>query len=405
MTPATSSIRRVLATFFVFTLLAGCSGPPETTPPQPPSSPPASEASSTPAEPVPTSSNDVAVLAGSMVPGRMDGDALDAQFIKPYGICAGIDGGLLVADSYGNQIRKIRDGVVTTLAGMANAADGTGFPPGGYRNGAAAEALLNRPRFLDVSADGVVVFSDSSNNMIRTCADGRVYVLAGAPESGYRDGDVRVARFSLPSGVAIDGDGSVYVADTLNHCIRVITPDGFVSTLTGKADQPGMADGPLSQALFNEPNDLGLGPDGSLYIVDKGNQRIRRIYDGQVTTVAGGGDAVDKTTGYVLGGYVDGPAASARFLYPTGLHVCKDGGVYIADTGNNCIRKLENGMVSTVAGSRSAGNRSGNPKEARFNQPLDVVCVDGTLYVTDSYNHVVKCFLENGAGQKEGESS
>lgn len=404
MTPANLSLRRAAAAILAFTLLAGCSGSPDSVPS---ASSPVSSAQEEPSESAASesSSNYVAVLAGSMTPGCMDGDALEAQFIKPYGLCAGLDGGLLVADNYGNQIREIRDGSVSTFAGMAGASDATGFPPGGYRNGDASEALLNHPRFLDVSTDGTVVFSDSSNNMIRACADGRIYVLAGAPESGYRDGGARVARFSLPSGVAIDGGGTVYVADTLNHCIRMIAQDGLVTTLAGQGGQPGMADGPLSKASFNEPNDLALGPDGALYVADKGNQRIRRIYGGEVTTVAGGGTAADKTTGYILGGYTDGDAASARFLYPTGLCTDKKGRVYIADTGNNCVRMLENGKVSTVAGGPKAGNRGGQPQEARFNQPLDVLYADGILYVTDSYNHVVKFFAENADEQKEAEAS
>lgn len=410
MEQAISLFRRILAALLAATCLAACSAGPKAAPPQASSAVTASGTSgadSIPTEdtrPVNKGSGNVTVLAGSMVPGRTDGDALEAQFIKPYGLCASSDGGLILADSYGNQLRKIDGNLVTTLAGASDTPDGGGFPPGGYLNGASDTALLNRPRFADATADGAVVFSDSENHMLRAYANGQVYALAGAPESGYRDGTFKDARFNLPSGVAVSSDGSVYVADTLNHAIRVLSPDGQVRTLAGESNQPGFQDGSLDEALFCEPNDIAFGPDGALYVVDKGNQRIRRIYGGQVSTVAGSGNLRDKTTGYIIGGYLDGAAAKAQFLYPTGITVSDSGVVYIADTGNNCIRALTpDGMVTTAAGSHLSGNRAGHPEDARFNQPLDVLYRDGILYVSDSYNHVIKSVEldENQLGTNE----
>lgn len=402
MARATSHYRRIIGVFLAAGLLAACSRAPETASPESAAAAPPSAASEQAAQEECCES--VAVLAGSMVPGRADGDALTAQFIKPYGICAGTDGALILADSYSNQLREISDGRVTTVAGLAVVSGDGQCPTGGYRNGDAGQALLNRPRFVDHSRDGVIIFSDSENNMLRACKDGRIYPLAGAPESGYADGDAKTARFNLPSGVAIGGDGAIYVADTLNNCIRVISPEGQVRTLAGDTE-PGLRDGTLNAARFREPNDIAFGPDGALYVVDKGNQRIRKIYKGMVSTVAGSGQEADQTTGYILGGYRDGPADSAQFLYPTGLCVAEDT-IYIADTGNNCIRALTpEGTVSTVAGSRTAGNVVGTPDEARFNQPLDVLWMDGLLYVTDSYNHIVKAIaLQNTGDGEEGAS-
>lgn len=390
MAPVKHPSRRLFAVVLAAALLSACSGAQEP-PPGIESSSDTSPATES-AEPIQaTASGDVTVLAGSMIPGRVDGNALDAQFIKPYGICAGQDGTLILADSYGNQLREIQDNSVTTLAGAPSDTAIAGFPPGGYQNGDASQALLNRPRFMDVSAEGMIVFSDSENNMIRVCDGQQVYPMAGAPEGGYRDGDSKDARFSLPSGVAISNEGAVYVADTLNHCIRIISPEGQVSTLTGHADEPGFQDGTLAEARFYEPNDIACSPDGALYVVDKGNQRIRRVFNGEVTTVAGCGTDTDQTTGYIIGGYQDGSGGDAKFLYPTGLCVSDDGTIFIADTGNNCVRALTtDGRVVTVAGKRTAGNRVGNLEETRFNQPLDVLYRDGILYVTDSYNHVVK---------------
>lgn len=375
--------RRILAAFLAAGLLAACSPASKNAPSSAPAAPSASES------PQRESGGDVAVLAGSMVPGLSDGEALTAQFIKPYGICAGPGGALILTDSYANQLREFQDGQVTTLVGVAAVPGDGQLPAGGYRNGDAAEAFLNRPRFADVSREGVIIFSDSENNMLRAYSQGNVYALAGVPESGYADGDAKTARFHLPSGVAISSGGEVYVADTLNNCIRVVSPEGQVRTLAG-APEAGLRDGPLDQARFCEPNDISFGPDGALYVVDKGNQRIRKIHQGVVSTVAGSGQKTDPTTGYVIGGYKNGPAGKAQFLYPTGLCVTEDA-IYIADTGNNCIRALTpDGSVSTVAGSRTAGNMTGTPEAARFNQPLDVLYQNHLLYVTDSYNHVVK---------------
>lgn len=353
------------------------------------SAPTSSAAVETAPEPPPAPAV-VSVFAGSLLPGYGDGERAAAQFVKPCGMCTDGDG-LLVVDSYGNLLRRIEGGLVSTIAGSADVTDRSGYPMRGYLNGAATFSMLNRPRFAAVSIEGAVVFSDSGNNMVRVVDGGNVYLLAGTQEAGYRDGDYREAAFNTPSGVVIGFDGSVLVADTLNHCIRVISKDGIVSTLAGNPLEVGFRDGPIEQALFCEPNDIALGADGALYVVDKGNQRIRKIYDGVVSTVAGSGTETDETTGYIIGGHTDGAGGQARLLYPTGLFVSDGGVIYVADTGNNCIRAISpDGKVVTVAGSKTAGNVGGAPLDARFNQPLDLVLIDETLYISDSYNHAVR---------------
>lgn len=338
-----------------------------------------------------TPASQVSVWSGSMIPGVMDGPVKEAEFIRPYGICGGPDGGILVVDCYANLL-KISDGdMVKTLAGNADTPEQTGYPMRGYYNSVNADALFNRPRFAAVSKEGAVVISDTGNHRIRVMMKGSVRFLAGAGEQGYLDGDYRDAQFNTPSGVALAADGTVYVADTLNHCIRMISPEGIVTTLTGKADQPGIKDGSLSEAQFCEPNDIEFGPDGALYVVDKGNQRIRRIAEGSVTTVAGSGTEIDPVTGYLIGGYKDGAAGQALFQYPTGLCITAEGRIYVADTGNNCIREISpSGEVSTLAGTGISGNVSGSLGQARFNQPVDVFAQEGKIYVSDSYNHVIR---------------
>ena len=375
-------------------VLAGCSAQP---------APLASSQAPESAPPEPLHSA-VQIFAGTLLPGTANGDNAQAQFIKPYGLCAASDGSLLIVDSYANQLRLADKNGVTALVGNADTLDAGGFPLGGYVNGSANAAFLNRPRFAVVSEEGAVVFSDTGNHRIRVLADGAVYLLAGDGTAGFQNGDYKAARFNTPSGVAIGADGTIYVADTLNHCIRTISPQGEVATLAGVPQQAGFADGTYGEALFCEPNDLQLGPDGALYVVDKGNQRIRRIAQERVTTVAGCGGDADATTGYIVGGYYDGPAEQAQFQYPTGLFVAQDGSIYVADTGNNCIRKISpDGLVTTVSGARTAGSTGGDLTQARFNQPLDVFLEGNILFVSDSYNHVIRSIQLDNQGKDAAE--
>lgn len=379
--------------------LAGCSGASPT--PSAASSPSEIPSLST-ADSIPATSAHVTTFAGSLMPGYVDGPLAQAQFIKPFGLCVGPDGEVLVVDCYANLLRSCNDAETTTRVGAVELLDRSGYPLGGYLDGPATESLLNRPRFAAVSQQGAIVFSDTGNHRLRVAYQGTVSLLAGDGVAGYQDGNYKTARFNTPSGVAIGSDGTVYVADTLNNCIRLIAPDGNVSTFAGSADRAGYRDGPVAQALFCEPNDLEIGSDGALYITDKGNQRIRKIYQGVVSTVAGSGKETDSATGYIIGGYQDGDTTQAIFQYPTGLHVAGDV-IYVADTGNHCIRAIANGQVSTVTGTRMAGNTDGTAAEARFNQPLDVLLLDKTLYISDSYNHVIRVvqWENSSAGQKE----
>lgn len=343
----------------------------------------------------------VSLWAGSMNPGFSDGENASAGFLKPYGLCGAPGGGVLIVDSYSNLLRVSADGAVHTLAGNTEYLSESGLPIGNYLNGNAGKALLNHPRFAAVSQDGAVVFSDTDNHSIRILKDGQVRLLAGTQTPGFHNGSYDTAQFNTPSGVAIGETGVVYVADTLNHCIRQISAQGQVTTLAGVPGQAGYLDGSPTEALFCEPNDIQLGEDGALYVVDKGNQRIRRITSEQVTTIAGSGEDTDHSTGYIIGGYEDGSGTEARFLYPTGLYIREDMTIYVADTGNHCIRVISpDQTVATIAGTKMSGNENGLGESARFNQPLDVYYEDGNLYVSDSYNHVIRLVgLLDGKGK------
>ncbi len=166
----------------------------------------------------------------------------------------------------------------------------------------------------------------------------QVDTLAGAQDPGDTDGNGRDARFDGPTGIALDRSGALYVADTRNNRLRVVTPDGHTSTLAGS--MPGLRDGPVGQSLFNGPTGVAVGPDGAIYVADTGNQRIRRIQGGQVSTIAGGS-----------AGMADGPAATARFNLPTALAWSRGAqgqALLIADSGNRRIRLLRLTSPATV---------------------------------------------------------
>jgi sugar lactone lactonase YvrE len=215
---------------------------------------------------------------------------------------------------------------------------GDGSP--GFWNGIAVLARFSDPFGMVMAHDGTVYVSDAGdNNRIRTIsADGRVSTLAGG-EEGFSDGVGATARFHTPSGLALDARGFLYVADTGNHAIRRVTPDGEVSTIAGDG-LPGYRNGPAAAARFNGPVGVAVDRLGNVYVADTYNDRIRRIgIDGEITTIAGAGTP----------GYLDGPAAVALFDTPSGLTFGNDGTLFIADTANNAVRTIgSDGEVRTL---------------------------------------------------------
>ena len=209
--------------------------------------------------------------------------------------------------------------------------------------------------------------------------------------SGYSDGIESAARFSLPSGIAVDSAGNVYVADYENSTIRKITPGGVVSTLAGLAGFAGSADGTGSAAQFSHPSGVAVDSAGNVYVADTGNHTIRKVTPaGVVTTLAG--NAFIISDGFPRGGYADGTGSAARFNYPTGVAVDSAGNLYVAD-GNNTIRKVTPaGVVTTLAGlAGGVGSEDGTGIGARFNLPHGVAA-DSTsnVYVADTENHIIR---------------
>lgn len=215
----------------------------------------------------------------------------------------------------------------------------------GNAAGTAAQTRFSDPWGL-VMGGGVLFVADAGDNnrILYRGLDGRFQLLAGGVE-GLADGQGSAARLNTPSGIALDAQGNLYVADTGNHAIRKISAQGMVSTLAGNGS-PGFADGTAAQARFNGPMGVAVGADGRVYVADTWNDRIRVIAtDGTVTTLAGGAQP----------GWEDGPGAQARFDTPTDLKFDGHGNLWVADLQNNALRSIDgNGMVSTRVGMPNA---------------------------------------------------
>ena len=208
------------------------------------------------------------------------------------------------------------------------------------RDGMRSTARFDDPFGIVVAADGTVFVADggASNRIRRLHPDGRVDTLAGSLE-GFADGIGADARFHTPSGLAIDTAGTLYVADTGNHAIRRVAPDGTVTTLAGGGGA-GFADGPAAQARFHAPIGVAVDAAGRVYVTDSFNDRIRVIEAGAVRTLAGDGRP----------GFFDGAGGQARFDTPGGIAAGRDGALWVADTGNHALRRVaSDGSTTTLA--------------------------------------------------------
>jgi sugar lactone lactonase YvrE len=318
--------------------------------------------------------------------GASDGTGASARFNYPEGLAVDASGNIYVADFGNSTVRKVTSGgSVSTLAGTAGAS--------GSADGQGGSASFNHPSAVALDAAGNVYVADTSNQTVREItAGGAVSTLAGtATIGGKADGAGAAARFFYPAGIASTGSGVVYVADTGNHLIRAMASPGSVSTLAGSVGVQGIANGTGSQALLAYPRGVATDGSGNVYIADSGNNVIRMATSaGVVTTLAGTGG---------LAGSADGAAGAASFNGPAGVAVDGSGNVFVADTGNSTIRKIApGGAVTTFAGSAgAAGSSDGTGAAARFNAPQGVaVDTVGNVYVADTNNNTIRKITSGG---------
>jgi uncharacterized repeat protein (TIGR02543 family) len=327
----------------------------------------------------------VSTFAGTLgVRGGANGIGTSASFyfLSTAAIATDRSGNVYVADEYNNCIRKITPlGVVSTLAGtptlVSRSIDGTG-PAAGF----------GVPSGIAVDYVGNVFVTDRITATIRKITpEGVVTTIAGkANMNGSADGIGSAARFYFPAGIVVDSVGNLLVADQQNNTIRKITPAGVVTTVAGVHGISGSADGVGANARFYHPTGLALDSADNLYISDYVNNTIRKMTpDGVVTTIAGDPLATS--------GHVDGIGSAARFLLPNGLAVDSSGNIFVADSWNATIRKISpSGNVTTVAGVQgSTGNNNGAPLAARFYYPCGIALdSSGNLYVGDSLNEIIR---------------
>lgn len=349
---------------------------------------------------------EVRTWAGQSELGHANGSLSETTFFHPRSAVALLDGRLLVSDSTNHLIRVLTASTSSNFGGLDLGEDEANLPLGGYNNDVLANAAFDQPLGMAIDTQGNVFVADSNNHAIRRIAkDGKVTTLAGNGVLGLTDGTGTEAAFYQPSDVAVDGKGNVYVADTLNNVIRMITPDGTVSTLTAASTRkveyfPGAVeaagdflDGPIASAKFNEPSGLAIDAKGNLFVSDRGNQRIRYIdfSAGTVSTVAGGG-TYGTQAAYVEGEYVDGTVAQSRLNAPEGLTVTSDGTLIVADSLNHAIRMIKGDRVTTLAGiATEFGKADGVIGAAQFNHPTDVtILADGRLVIIDEFGNKVR---------------
>ncbi|MDT5158854.1 MAG: hypothetical protein QOH51_3211 [Acidobacteriota bacterium] len=362
----------------------------------------------------------VTTFAGDGSPGSQDGAALKARFSDPFGVAVAADGSVYVADAgEANRIRKVTpQGEVLTIAGGRE----------GYADGAGVGAAFNTPSALALDGAGNLYVADTGNNRIRRVApDGSVTTVAGDGTAGFLDGAAAQSQFDSPVGVAVDKDGNVYVADTYNDRIRVITKDGRVKTIAG-AGSPGYSDGEArGVALFDTPCGVAVSEAGEVYVADTGNNRLRKITkDGQVTTLPVISPTVNTTLPIVAPaspataqtaedgnispapsegannnpseGGSNAPSASAvaampfEMSKPVGLALTRDGFLYVTELDRGrVVQVAPGGTARTLAGLGSGFADGDGQSAARFNQPAGIALApDGSLYVADGANYLVR---------------
>jgi len=342
-----------------------------------------------------SASGTVTLAAGDGTPGYLPapyGDntaATGAELYSPAGL-AYAGGKLYIADRLNNRVRVVSSGIISTFAGSGAG----GSPLSGTPS--ANEAILYRPSGVVVDSAGDVYVADSAaNQVVEVETSGVVRVVAGTGVAGFSGdgGPATEAELDFPTALALGGNGDLYIADSGNNRVRMVSPSGTITTVAGTGVAGFSGDGgPATKAELDDPEGLAIGPHGSLYIADSHNQRIRKVLPtGIIETVIGNGQV-----GYTGEGV---PGTSEALNYPAGVAVDSAGDVFVADDGECIVQELSasTGEVTTIAGWTPAKGVSptcgfvGSGGTGMLNHPTSVAVDPGVgLVIADSLNNRVR---------------
>lgn len=291
------------------------------------------------------------ISASAVLPAFAQPNFMDV-FCAPADLTETADGAFLVTDTYNKVVWSVKNGSCEIYAGAESVQDPYGEPLGGYYDGIKEDGFFQKPWAITPFLEGYAV-SDPDNHVVRYLSQKEILTAVGTGKAGYGDGIGIRAAFNYPTGLATDREGNLYIADTGNGCIRMVTVKGRVSTwLAGLQDPTGLC-----------------YRDGALYIAETGRNRIVKAENGQITSVYGTETA----------GRQDGALDQAQFNMPQGVEVDADGCIFVADSGNNAVRRIKNGTVTTLI-SRNEKNPDQYPMK-----PVGMLVKDHTLYVCDNF--------------------
>jgi len=315
---------------------------------------------------------------------------------EPGGVLVDPAGNIYLSDSENYRVRRVEGALPNTITTIA----GTGNPGYSGDGGQAVNAAISTPAGLAMDGAGNIYFADTGNQIIRRIGiDGVITTVAGTPQTQGYSGDggaATAAELSLPQGVALDASGDLYIADTGNGVIREVdAATGTISTVAGVAGIANFnGDGTATASHLNQPWSVAVASDNSVYIADSGNNRIRRLSGGMLSTVVGNG-----AQGY---GGDSGPAASATLDLPLGVALDPAGDLYIADSGNDCVRKVSastgdvttgSALIQTIIGTGKEGysGDAGPANAATLHGPYVVFFAqNGDFYVADTINNRIR---------------